>query len=352
VLGQKVRVDGGTKFGSTFVPANLAGVKNGQIVEVSGFRNSTGQLVAGRVQISTSAQDRVLGTLSSLDDATLSFRIGALKVDYSTASLIEGQLVNGALVEVEGPRVTTAGGVLHARKVEVEDRGLGGEAGEGGSLEGIITAGLSSNVFSLNGQRVVVTSTTRFVDGARADLVVDQRVEAEGRFDTSGRIVAEKIAIKHPNDAYVFATVDTINLTNRTLRLVGLTVQTTSRTRFDDQSQLQLKPFALKDLHTGDTVEITGFEGRLDRNVTAQRLTRQKDDNRTRIGGRVSAVRGTQFVVLDMTVVTNPGTEYRDAADRAITAAKFFAGAANREVKVRGDWNGSTFVADEVELRD
>ena len=58
------------------------------------------------------------------------------------------------------------------------------------------------------------------------------------------------------------------------------------------------------------------------------------------------------FVVLDINVVTTAATRYQDRTDRAITAAKFFSSAANRDVKVRGDWNGTTFVAEEVEFQD
>ena len=351
VLGQTVRVDGATKFDTRFVPANLAGVKVGSPVEVSGFRNSTGQLVASRVQPGSATSDRVVGSVSGLDEPALTFRISGLTIDYSAASQIEGTLANGVLVEVLGPRVSS-GTTLHARRVEVEAHGLEGEPGEGGSLEGIVTAGLVNNVFSVNGQPVVVTSSTTFRDGARADLVVDTRVEAEGRFDASGRIVAEKVTIKHPDDAYLWASVDSIDLERRTIKVVGLTVKTDSRTRFEDQGDLRLKPFALKNLHTGDTVEITGYEQRKVLNVTAQRLTRQKDDNRTRIGGRVSSVGSGQFVVLDMKVMTTSQTRYQDRLDRAITAAKFFATAANREVKVRGDWNGANFVAEEVEFEN
>jgi hypothetical protein len=292
-----------------------------------------------------------VGNVSGLDEPALTFQISGLTVDYSTASLIEGTLANGALVEVRGPRVFS-GTTLHAKRVEVEVEGLEGETGEGGSLEGIITAGLVNNVFSLNGQPVVVTSSTTFRDGVKADLVVDTRVEAEGRFDSSGRIVAEKITIKHPDDAYVWASVDSIDLVQRTIKVVGLTVKADWRTRFEDQSDLRLEPFALKDLHTGDTVEIIGYEQRKALRVTAQRLTRQKDDDRTRIGGRVSSVGSGQFVLLDMKVVTTPQTVYRDRLDRTITAAKFFATATNREVKVRGDWNGVNFVAERVEFED
>jgi hypothetical protein len=349
VLGQKVKVDGGTVFDAAFVPANLAGIAVGRVVEVSGFRNSTSQLVATRVQPSASSGDRVVGTISSLNETTLRFKIGALTVDYSNAAVIKGNLANGVLVEVRGPRAI--GTTLKATRVEVEDE-FGGESGEGGSIEGIVTSAYANGVFAINGQVIVVNTSTQFVDGTRADLVADARAEAEGRFDSRGRIAATKVEIKHPDDAYVFATVGSVNLTSKTVGLVGLKVTTNAQTRFVDQGDLRLQPFALKDLHTGDTVEIRGYETRLARNVTAQRLTRLKDDNRTRIGGRVSSVRSGSFVVLDLNVVTSTGTVFRDKAGRAITAAKFYSTAANREVRVRGDWNGTTFVAEEVELED
>jgi hypothetical protein len=351
VLGQKVRVDGATKFDAKFVPANLAGITVGAIIEVSGFRDSSGRLVATRIQSTAASADRVVGKVSALDETALTFRIADLTVDYSTASLIEGTLADGELVEVRGPRVS-GGTTLVANRIEVETEELEGETGEGGSLEGVVTAGVVNNVFSLNGQAVVITSSTTFRDGVKADVVVDARVEAEGRFDAGGRIVAEKVTIKHPDDAYVWASVDSIDLTNRTIRVVGLTVKINSLTRFEDKSDLRLKPFALKDLHTGDTVEITGYEQRKALNITAERLTRQQDDNRTRIGGRVSSVGTDQFVVLDRKVVTTPQTIYRNKLDVVITAARFYANAANREVKVRGDWNGVNLVARAVEFED
>ena len=81
-------------------------------------------------------------------------------------------------------------------------------------------------------------------------------------------------------------------------------------------------------------------------------MTRQKDENHTRIGGRVSSVQTGGFVVLDINVVTTAATRYQDRTDRAITAATFYSKAANREVKVRGDWNGSTLLRTEVEFED
>jgi hypothetical protein len=350
VLGQSIRVNGGTKFSAGFAPANLAGVDVGDIVEISGYRTAGGALVATRVQVSPSSHDRIVGQVSELDEGNLTFRIGSLRVNYAHASLIEGDLANGALVEVEGPRAS--GLTLIARKVNVEDGGLGGEPGDGGSIEGLVTSPLDAGFFAINGQVIIIKSTTVFEDGGRADLVNNARVEAEGRFDSKGRILAEKVKIEHEDDAYVFSTIESIDLATQSLGLVGLRVYIKPATELDDNSNANDPNLTFNDLEVGDTIEIDGYEARLKRRVVVQKLVRQDPENRTRIGGRVSSVEAGRFVVLDLTVVTNSGTVYLDQLENPISRAKFFATAANREVKVRGDWNGTRFVAEEVELEN
>ena len=350
VLGQRIRVNGGTKFSGAFNPANLAGVKVGSVVEVSGFRTAGGALSATLVQISPSSFDRILGTVSGLDRDALIFYVGALRVNYANASVLEGNLVNGALVEVQGPR--TSGATLIARSVKVEDEGLGGEPGDGASIEGLVTSPLDAGFFSINGQVVIIKSTTVFIDGGRADLRVNARVEAEGHIDSKGRILAEKVKIEHEDDAYVFSTIDSIDLASSSLRLAGVRIDIQPGTELVDNSDLDVDPLGLDDLHVGDTVEIDGYESRFKQRVVAQKLVRQDDDNDTRIGGHVTSVQSGQFVVLDLTVTTAPSTVFRDRLDHAITASAFYSKAANREVKVRGEWNGSVFAATEVEFED
>jgi hypothetical protein len=300
------------------------------------------------VQVSASGQDRIVGRISKLNEGNLAFYIGALRVNYAHASLIEGELANGTFVEVEGPRAS--GTTLIARKVKVEDVGLGGEAGEGGSIEGLVTSPLDAGFFSINGQVIIIRSTTVFEDGSRADLIINTRVEAEGRFDSKGRIVAEKVKIEHEDDAYVFATIESIDLGARSLRLVGLRADVKAGTELVDNSDADVPDLALEDLEIGDTVEIDGYESRFARRLVAEKLVRQDPESRTRIGGRISSIGSGTFVVLDLTVVTNASTVYRDQFDNAITRAKLFAIAANREVKVRGNWDGAKFRATEVEL--
>ena len=107
-----------------FVPANLAGVKIGRVVEVSGFRNSTARWLRRVCRASPSSDDRVVGKLSSLDQSTLTFLVDALRVDYSNASLIEGSAGQRRHRRSAGaPRRTDT---LRAQKGQVEG-GLEGE---------------------------------------------------------------------------------------------------------------------------------------------------------------------------------------------------------------------------------
>ncbi len=350
VLGQTVLVNGGTRFDSAFVPGNFSGLEVGQVVEVSGFRSSTGELVATHVGLEDDPDDRVVGLVEALDSDILRFQVNDLQVDYSGAIMVDPGLANGALVEVEGLRGAT--GVLDARTVELEDDDIAGDDGQGASLEGIITAGLLSGQFAVNGQPVVVNRATRYQFGKRRDLKPNARVEAEGRFDAAGRIVASKVVFKYEDDAYAFAVVDSVEPGTRTVRLVGLTITVDSSAKIEDKSAQQQRPFSLRNLQPGDTVEIRGVEMRLPRSVRALELRREDADGRTRIGGRVSAIRNREFDVLDLTVTTSSATRYRDEFDRAISAAKFFAIAANREVKVRGTWDGTAFRAVEVEFEE
>jgi hypothetical protein len=350
VLGQTVRVDSGTRFEASFVPANFSALRAGQIVEVSGYRNSAGQLVATFIGREDAPDDRVVGLVSELNEATHRFKVNGLMVDYSSAMMVEPGFANGALVEVEGPRA--ADGVLQARTIELEIEHLGGDDGDAAGLEGIVTRGLVSGVFKLNNQDVVVTTATRFVFGKRADLKPDVRVEVEGRFDASGRIVATKVKFEYEDDAYAWAAVEAINLTKKTISLNGLTVTLDASVKIEDKSSIGLKPFALRNLQVGDTVEVRGVESRLPRNVRAFELRRDDADGRTRIGGRVSAIRNREFDVLDLTVVTSSATRYRNELNQAITATRFFGTAANRDVKVRGIWNGTNFVAAEVQFEE
>lgn len=118
----------------------------------------------------------VEGRLSSLDESAKSFKLGAaLTVDYSGTEPhnIEGQLVNGQWVEVEG---TMNLNTLEATSVEVEDYS---DLTNDTEVEGIVTwVDAQQTAFELNYQgRFVVNAQTKFEDGFKTDLKQGALVE-------------------------------------------------------------------------------------------------------------------------------------------------------------------------------
>ncbi|MCL1141067.1 DUF5666 domain-containing protein [Shewanella pneumatophori] len=118
----------------------------------------------------------VEGRLSNLDESAKSFKLGAaLTVDYSGTEPhnIEGQLVNGQWVEVEG---TMNLNTLEATSVEVEDYS---DLTNDTEVEGIVTwVDAQQTAFELNYQgRFVVNAQTKFEDGFKSDLKQGALVE-------------------------------------------------------------------------------------------------------------------------------------------------------------------------------
>ena len=348
VLGQTVRVNGGTSFDEFLSPANLGGLSAGQIVEISGYRNVAGDIVAARIDRSSSSSDRITGTISSLDAVNRTFRISGLTVDYSTAGRVDGVIADGALIEVEGARA--GGATLLATTLEVRAAGLGGAFNSGASLEGIVNSPLSAGRFAVNGQTVSISSATQFIDGTVADLLPDAKVEAEGRIDASGSIAAETIEFRYDDAARVEGLVSSVDVARGTFRALGLTLKTHAGTRYEDKSAARVRNFRLADLRVGDTVDVTGAALRDPRTVRVERVVRQKPDGRTRLHARVTDLRVDQFRLLGVPVYLLPSTVVEEADGSVISRAQFQSRAANRDVHVRGRFDGVSLAAAEVTL--
>lgn len=348
VLGQTIRVNGSTSFDEALDPANLGGLAPGQIVEVSGYRNNAGEIVAARIDRSSASDDRIQGTVSSLDAASRTFRIAGLTVDYSTAASIEGPIANGSLVEVEGARAASA--TLRASSVEVREVGLGGAFNSGASLEGLVTSPVVAGRFAVNGQPVLISSATQFIDGTLADLLPDAKVEAEGRIDASGAIAAETIEFRYDDATRVEALVSHVDPVRGTFSALGLTLKVHADTRYEDKSAARIRNFRLRDLRVGDTVEVRGAALRDPRTVRVERVIRQKPNGLTRLHARVTDLGGDQFRLVGLPVYVAPSTVIEEADGSVISRAQFQARAANRDVHVRGRFDGVSLAAAEITL--
>lgn len=121
------------------------------------------------------------------------FRINGTQVDASGAGVefedgSPSQVGNGARLEVEGEM---RGGVLVARKVEIEREARPDKFELSGAIESVNTAARS---FVLRGMTVTHDSDTDFSRGSAADLVAGARVDVRGRLSASGtQLVARRI---------------------------------------------------------------------------------------------------------------------------------------------------------------
>jgi uncharacterized protein DUF5666 len=190
VLGQTVRVTDETIIDDA--PAGgAAALSVGTSVEASGFGNSSGELLASRVDTRVAdATAQVRGPAADLDAHGRTFRINQLLIDYDDAE-VEGRLAEGATVVVQG-EVDRAAGTLHAERVDVPLQL--GASGEKGDVEGIITSFGSDADFELNGLRVLADEHTHYVLHGAA-LGRDAAVHVSGRFSFDA-LVADKIEVR------------------------------------------------------------------------------------------------------------------------------------------------------------
>jgi len=215
VLGQRVTTSATTCFvdSSSSGYTLISQIPNQAIVEVSGFSDGLGNIVATRVEVKAAAwlgeEIELKGVIKSLDVVPGTFRFGDLIVDYATVPAqldgIPGDiLANDLYVEVKSILGVDGGtGYLVASKVELEDSDgdidIDAEEGEELEIEGVVTddyvdvLGSDVDYFELNGQVVNVDANTDYNGGGTGDLTVGREVQVHGVVDGSGELLADEI---------------------------------------------------------------------------------------------------------------------------------------------------------------
>jgi hypothetical protein len=228
VLGQTVRVDGGTSFDKTFSPRSLEGISTGDVIAISGFLNADGMSVATRISADDgNAVARVHGIVTDADPGAKTFRINSLTVDYS-AAMIEnfpgGEPANGDFVEVEGSEMSPS--ELTAVRVSLESRSLRDNDDDlVAEIEGYITRFSSPADFDVDGLPVVADGQTLFERGAAGDLALNAKVQAFGSVDAADVLRADVIRFEPPSVIAIMAQVEQVNATTGTITLLGIPVR-------------------------------------------------------------------------------------------------------------------------------
>jgi hypothetical protein len=187
VMGQTVLVDADTVFGPNVDPNTYAGLSPGTTAQISGFRNADDDILATRIEADgASASMQLIGTVTGLDLASMSFSMGRLVVDYSSAALIDlplGMPANGLPVMVRG---SLTDGILIVDEIS-GDIYRSAAPDIRGHLSGFITRFTSLADFSLNGLDVTTSANTRYVNGAPADLQANADITIDGHMSMDGK---------------------------------------------------------------------------------------------------------------------------------------------------------------------
>src|SRR3569833_3835978 len=135
--GQTIYVNSQTALDPTLALVGLSALIPGAKVQVSGRADSTGAIVASRVDVLASGPTQVTGQLAALDASRQRFTLNQLTVDFSSAQ-VEGVLEEGSEVIVTGNRFDRTGALV-AQLVQLVQP-LQVAAGAPGRLQGIVTA--------------------------------------------------------------------------------------------------------------------------------------------------------------------------------------------------------------------
>jgi hypothetical protein len=208
VLGQTVRVTGSTLYDNAIQPGDLTGLRAGTLVEVSGFANAEGEIVASRVDLKTpGATLLVSGTIESLDTTAQTFQINALTINYA-GSAVASTLRNGTSVEVQGVALAQTGELL-ATRVEPAP-GIEAAVGQFVDLTGIITGVPSLLEFTLQGQPIIIDLNTQLALHG-IPLGLDVEVDVQGTMTGSGVVLAKKIEVRPQGASLVRGLVESVS---------------------------------------------------------------------------------------------------------------------------------------------
>jgi len=357
LLGQTVLTNSITIFDSI---SDLSTLNIGDVLEVSGVRDSSGAIIARYVNLKTLpvTEYRVVGVVANSTPTT--FDIGSLTVDYSSADISEfgsNGIVNGAEVRVKGPAANfnSAMSTFLAGKITLSSLRVALVEGIDLELEGAITEFQSISDFNVNG--IPVDASSAIVEnGIPAELQLDVLVEVEGRVDVSNILIASRVKIIPLGNIRVESTVDSVDLVNLSIVVQGQLFSLDEKTQLEDNSIAQITEFSLNDLSPSDWVEIRGYE--LNNVYTLTRLERDDPDTDVRVQAPVDENGIDQanktISILGITISTNAGTEYEGINDQPMSENLFFSTVQENDL-VKAKWQNftsNTVPVDELSLED
>ena len=280
VMGQTVTITADTVFDSD-TKASIADLVANDIVEVHGYSDGTGNILATGIETKNAATDiEVKGLISNLNSNLMTFNLGSLLVDYSSAADVAANLADDLYVEVK-TQDPLSGLTLIASKVEIEEDGsldIDGEEGEDLEVQGVVS-NITATSFDFNGTTVLFASLETGDDFDVESLVEGMIITVEGYIDANGNFVVEEIEEDHAseNEAEGLVTGTTDSTITISVNSVDMTFSVNNETRMIDEQDEGVTPvfyFSLTDIAIGDFVEIDYYTDDISGNNIATEIER------------------------------------------------------------------------------
>ncbi|MEH6457042.1 MAG: DUF5666 domain-containing protein [Cocleimonas sp.] len=205
VLGQTIITNESTVFHEFTILTELS---EGNILEISGLKDADGLIIATSIEleeesfVAGESENEIKGIISDVNATLMTFQIGSLIIDYSSADLGDfdnNPPIDGQFVEVKSDQ-PISDNTLVATKVELEEDEISSDTDLEINIEGLVTRYVSATDFDINGIAVTTNSTTEYEQGLITDLALNLLVEVEGKFNTSGILVADKVEFEDSDD--------------------------------------------------------------------------------------------------------------------------------------------------------
>lgn len=157
LLGQLVTTNSSTTYEGL---NGLAALADGNTVEVYGVTQSTGGILATRVERKAITGASLRGRMGNLNTTAKTFTVGTLLVNYTNASVV-GTLANGSLVKVKAAAAPVAN-LLNASSVKLSDDNAAYSSAGAASIKikGVAESAPSAGKLNVSGTPVDISNAT------------------------------------------------------------------------------------------------------------------------------------------------------------------------------------------------
>ncbi|MCU7930104.1 MAG: hypothetical protein KZQ90_04830 [Candidatus Thiodiazotropha sp. (ex Codakia rugifera)] len=255
IMDQVITIDADTVYENPFDATLLADLPINSEVEVSGFTDGNGTILATRIEVDSLAwagnELEVSGVVSAISGNQ--FHIGSLTIDASGALPIPPE---GSFVEVEGNSFSGTTFIADSIRIEGNSNSVVADDGKEVEIEGQITAALdASDHFTLNGQVVDASSTP--LSGATSQLTVGRVAEVEGVMNGT-ILLAEEIELQatasERGEIGGILGIGNVNTSAGTVTLLGQTIHVDNSTIMESDRENE-STFTLSQLISSDFLE-------------------------------------------------------------------------------------------------